>query len=128
MPELAACEDWPAVWSRSTGLKQRLAEVFAARDAAYWVALLHAADLPAERIATLSEAVAHPQLAARRFYRPSPVDGATMLPLSGFTMSEGGPAIHRAPPRVGEHSVEILRELGRDAGEIEALHREGVIA
>jgi crotonobetainyl-CoA:carnitine CoA-transferase CaiB-like acyl-CoA transferase len=60
--ELAECRDWTAVWERSEALKPRLAAIFTTRTAEEWVSVLHRADLPAERVATLAEAVAHPQL------------------------------------------------------------------
>ena len=43
-------------------------------------------------------------------------------------MSIGGPELTRAPPRHGEHSAEVLAELGYDATTIEALRAGGVIA
>lgn len=125
--ELDECRDWPDVWRLSPVLQPQLAEIFLTRAAGDWVALLHAVDLPAERVVSLAEAVASPQLAARNLYRPSPRgDGAT-LPTAPFTMSEGGPSLKAAPPGVGEHSDDILRSAGRSNEQIEALRAEGIV-
>jgi crotonobetainyl-CoA:carnitine CoA-transferase CaiB-like acyl-CoA transferase len=44
-----------------------------------------------------------------------------------FALSATPASIRRAPPMLGEHSREILGELGYDAAEIEALADEGAI-
>jgi crotonobetainyl-CoA:carnitine CoA-transferase CaiB-like acyl-CoA transferase len=54
--------------------------------------------------------------------RPAPVAG---LPLH-FSRSPAG--IRSAPPRLGEHSDEILRELGFDDDERIRLRQSGIIA
>ena len=42
-------------------------------------------------------------------------------------MSGTSPSIRRHPPALGEHSDEVLRELGFADDEIAALRREGAI-
>jgi len=43
-----------------------------------------------------------------------------------FTLSESKTEIHQAPPRLGEHTEEILGELGYD-DEMEAMKKNGVV-
>lgn len=125
--DLSAIEDWPDVWTRSDAMRPALAAVFLTRTADEWVRLLHAADLPAERIKTLSEAVDAPQLNARGYFAVSPDDPDVKLPLAAFSMSEGGAEITRSPPTIGQHSTEILEELGYSAATIARLRQDGVI-
>lgn len=52
------------------------------------------------------------------------------VPLLGVPFTRGGslPAIRRPPPRLGEHTDEILEEvLGLASEEVEALRREAVL-
>ncbi len=42
-------------------------------------------------------------------------------------MQEGGAHIDRPPPRMGEHTEEVLAELGYDRAAIEALWHDDVI-
>lgn len=125
---LSSIRDWPDVWAHADTLRPQLASVFLTRTADEWVELLHAADLPAERIRKLSEAVEEPQLDARGYFAASPDDPDVLLPLAAFSLSQGGPEITRSPPTVGQHSSEILEELGYSADTIVRLRKDGVIA
>ena len=128
LPLLYACKDWPDVWAHSPRLTEELKTILLERSADDWVAILHAADLPAERVVTLAEAIASRQIDARAYFGHSPADGGVQLPLGPARYSEGGPAIRTAPPRHGAHSGEILAELGLRPDEIARLGAEGVIA
>ena len=52
----------------------------------------------------------------------------TRLPALPLAMDGQRFGVHRDVPRAGEHSVEILRDLGYGAAEIEALQASGAIA
>lgn len=127
MPELQGITEWPDVWAASDNVREKLARIFSAESADTWVARLHGADLPAEKVVTLAEAVQSEQLAARGYFAPAP-GKEVPLPKGGIRMAEGGPEIHRAPPKLGEHSDEILREAGLDADAITSLRASGVIS
>lgn len=128
VPLLAECHTWPDVWARSAQLKQDLATVFRTRTADEWVLILHSHDLPAERVSTLLEAISGAQVEARGYFASHPTAPDVQLPLGPSRFSSGGPAIHRAPPRHGEHSEEILAECGLQVADIDALRSEGIIS
>ena len=48
-----------------------------------------------------------------------------LLPL---TLDDERPGVRLNPPRLGEHSAELLRELGYDAAQIESMSRQKIIA
>jgi crotonobetainyl-CoA:carnitine CoA-transferase CaiB-like acyl-CoA transferase len=55
-----------------------------------------------------------------------PQVGIPALPVE-FGDTRERPGLERQPPRIGEHTNEILREAGFDLGEIEGLQRSGAI-
>ena len=126
--ELIHCENWESVWRLSFEIVPKLKAIFVQRPADEWIPILRSADLPAERVSTLSEAVGHPQLAARGFYTASPDDPSVTVPLAPFGMSPGGPKLERGPPRHGQDNAAILGQLGYTPDEIDMLKREGIIS
>lgn len=127
LPEAREIDDWPDVWANADRLKAQLKLIFATRSADDWVKILHATDIPAERVATLAEAVTNPQLDARAYFSPHSGDAGVTLPLGPSRYSTGGPAVTRPPPRHGEHSDEILTELGLTPARVKAMRSKGIV-
>ena len=74
------------------------------------------------------EALLHdPHLEAAGFWQivEHPSEGTLRLPGIPATYGKTPGGIRRLPPRAGEHSVEVLREAGFGAGEIDALLATG---
>ena len=130
-PEIAAETDYPTRFAKGDDQAKILAEVFLKRTAAEWEDELQAKHIPAARVRGLPEALADPQLDSRGLthsFEDFPGDGQTLtVPLAAFTYDHGGPQLDRPPPRHGEHTGEVLRELGYDDREIETMRREGVV-
>jgi len=99
------------------------------RDSADWQGRLSEAGVPAAAVADVADVVHAPQTAALGILQPVPHPSIPDLRLTALPVSfDGERALHRsAPPAVGEHSSEILREAGYEAEEIAALAAEGVI-
>jgi len=106
-------------------LEERLAE----RPTAEWVERLNAADVPTGAILGLGEALRQPQVRHRGVLREVPVEGIGAVPLFGLTARFGRTpgAIPSPPPRLGEHTAEVLSGIGIGPEEQAALRARGVI-
>jgi len=99
-----------------------LSELFTVKDTTHWVTLLTAAGVPCAPVNSLGDALRDPQVAARELVVTAshPSYGAYRCvrgPLPGLA----GGAIHRGAPLLGEHTDDVLRELGYDTGRVERL-------
>lgn len=112
-------------------LQAEIEATLAARPLPEWEALLNEAGVPAMRVRTVTEALQMPQLASRPLFQQ--VDGIpgwqrpVTVPMLPFALSETPARIDRRPPLLGEHSEDILGELGFSAEEIAELRRKGVV-
>jgi crotonobetainyl-CoA:carnitine CoA-transferase CaiB-like acyl-CoA transferase len=100
------------------------------RPAREWEAKLNAAGVPAGAVRSLPEVLAEPHLAARNLVMPlTPSSGGHIgfgLGL-GFQLAGTGASTLGAPPLLGEHTRPILRELGFNETDIDAMQQSGVI-
>jgi crotonobetainyl-CoA:carnitine CoA-transferase CaiB-like acyl-CoA transferase len=104
-----------------------VAAELATRSTAEWLALFEAADIPAMPLHTLESLLEDPHLLATGFFEavehPSEGSYRRMAPVAAW--SESPPSIRRHAPRLGEHSAELLAELGYGADELSALVASG---
>ena len=97
------------------------------KSADEWENLLNAHHVPAARVRTLDEALAHPQFASRSVLQS--IEGLTgARPVAAFSYDQGGPAPNGPPPRFAADTRDILQELGVDDKQLADLDRRGVIA
>jgi crotonobetainyl-CoA:carnitine CoA-transferase CaiB-like acyl-CoA transferase len=113
--------------------REELAGIVADRlrehDTAHWLDRLTAAGVPAAPVADVADVVEAEQTKALGLLQPMEHPAIPDLRLPALPLSfDGERAAHAsAPPVVGEHSEEILRELGYTGGEIAALAADAVI-
>lgn len=112
-------------------LAAELERTFAQRSADEWERLLNDAGVAAMRVRTTPEAMALPQLQSRDlFHTFDKVPGLTRpvtVPLLAFRMDGHKASVRTPPPALGEHTDEILREIGLADAEIAQLRAERVL-
>jgi len=104
-----------------------LAEICATRTNAEWVALLKDANVPHGPVNSLEDLLVDEQLAATGFWKEyeHPTEGRIRMPDIPPRFSRTKPEIRRPQPRLGEHSVEVLREAGFAEDRIAAMLQSG---
>jgi len=113
-------------------LRAELEVTLAGRPATEWEALLTAAGVPAGVVLTVPEALEQPQVRSRQLVHTVCVTGSTPARsveiLGNGVHVDGEPLTpSMAPPRLGEHTAEILESIGYSAPDIANLRREGAI-
>jgi crotonobetainyl-CoA:carnitine CoA-transferase CaiB-like acyl-CoA transferase len=99
-----------------------------ARTAAELEQALQVAGVPCARVNNFKEVFEHPQIMARDVVREvaHPRLGKMRATRNPVLLDHDGPAIDRHAPMLGEHSEELLRELGYSADEIRDIVASGV--
>ena len=110
-------------------LVPELARLIAPFARADLLARLERANVPAGPINTVAEVFDDPQVVHRAMRVDLAHGSGAVLPSvrTPITMSETPLATNRAAPLLGEHTAEILAELGHDAADIDRLVSEGVV-
>ena len=104
-------------------------EVLKQRTADEWTTLLDEADVPCGPVNGLKEAFAHPQVKENRMVEVVEHPGAGKVHLPGIAIKlRATPGrIGSPPPRLGEHTEEVLGELGFSGEEVDGLRAKGVL-
>ncbi len=107
-----------------------LDELFATQRAEHWLDAARKAGVPAGPILQISEVVSNPHVLARGMVTEvdNPRTGKKLKQLgTPVKFSKSRTSIRMAPPGLGEHSEEVLGELGYSKDRIEELRRGGII-
>ena len=98
-------------------------EVTATRPAAHWLGLLRSAGVPCGEIQDYGKVFTDAHLAARGFFidLPHPRLGTVRALGSPVRLASSPSRIERAGPLLGEHSAEVLAEIGCSEKDVSAL-------
>ena len=96
---------------------------------AHWVEVLNAVDVPTGAVIGLEEALLQEQCKHRQTLQPLNVEGIGEIPFFSLTakFSKTPGTLDAAPPRLSQHTGEILGSLGYSAADLQALKEKGVV-
>jgi formyl-CoA transferase/CoA:oxalate CoA-transferase len=113
-------------------LEAMLRPLMSARTTSHWLVRFQAADVPAGPVRSVDEVLNSPQVKARDMVVAVDHPTAGPLRLTGtpvkLSESPPPPGGHRPPPRLGEHTAAVLKELlGYSDEAIESLKKGGAV-
>jgi crotonobetainyl-CoA:carnitine CoA-transferase CaiB-like acyl-CoA transferase len=140
LADAVGCKDWindPRFAHRESRKQNRaelnraLERALASKPAFEWEAIFNRIGIPAGRVLSVPEALANAQVAERgTLVTIEDVPGVgrpITVTRSGFKLTGSDPDVTSAPPRLGQHTDEVLRDLGYSGEAIAKLKAEGAI-
>jgi crotonobetainyl-CoA:carnitine CoA-transferase CaiB-like acyl-CoA transferase len=129
-PELADDPRYARLADRSARIDDVYAEterIVATRTTAEWVERLRQTTVPFTVVRSYDELFEDEHLRATGYWQrlQHPTEGRLCLPGVLATFSASPASIRRLPPRLGEHSVEVLTELGYSGQQVAAMVASG---
>ena len=135
---LCAAVEHPEWWAdgaqdrleRVRAVLRELGQLLKQYESSHWLSLLAAADVPCGPVHTYDTLLEDEEIVANENFLcyEYPQSGTVRTANPGPRFSETPMKLWRVPPRLGEHTSEVLREMGFDAKELEELRAAKVIA
>jgi len=110
-------------------LERDIEAVFASNTSAYWVERMEAAEVPGGPVYGFEQALADPHVAARKMVVEIDHPKIGRMKTLGLPIKSTGELteIRKPAPLLGQHSAEVLAELGYTGEEIEAMFAGGTV-
>lgn len=129
-PSFLEMNDTTDPWTHRDAIHARTAERLKGKTSAQWLDLLGAAGIWCGPVYGYADLVADPQIAHNGTFieYDHPTEGRVKAPGFPIKFSKSPAALRVGAPVVGQHSREVLTELGYDDEEIDALEASGAVA
>ncbi|AZI58443.1 CoA transferase [Nakamurella antarctica] len=126
---LRAISSWDEAEERRDEIRRILLQIMPTRTTAEWLEVLYAAKLWAGPVYTYADIEADPHVKARGMISTisHPTIGELRLPSVPIRFSRSTADIRVAPPLLGQHTEELLEEIGISAATRDALRERGSI-
>lgn len=113
-------------------LRSVIGKALLQNSAEYWEPIINQKGVPAARVMSIPEMMVSPQVAERRFFQgftqeECGLDRDIRVPMAAFQLKDGGPKLRSPPPRIGQHTEDILQELGYTKEQISDYSDAGII-
>jgi succinate---hydroxymethylglutarate CoA-transferase len=112
-------------------LAQHFAPMFASKTNEEWIALFEPSGLPFGPINNMEAAFKHPQTKARGMVSTIPMETATSGSINvigpAVKFSNTSTGLKRGPPVLGQHTEELLTEMGMSLDDINDYKRNGIV-
>ena len=117
------------IWRNRAALGDAIADIVATKTSDEWLRVFAELDVPVNRVATVEETVEDEQILLNEM-AAAPPRGESAVPLlvnHPVKVSSAPPVTPKRAPALGEHSAEILSELGYSETAIASMRADGVI-
>ncbi|MBL7996533.1 CoA transferase [bacterium] len=106
-----------------------LEEKLKLNSTAHWVKILNKRGVPSGEILSLADALDTPQVKHRKTIETIRAEGIGELKLFNLTakFENDNGAVESAPPRLSEHTDEVLSDVGYTRAEIDSFREKGII-
>ncbi len=113
-------------------LRSAIGKALLQNSAEYWEPIINQMGVPAARVMSIPEMMVSPQVAERHFFQgftqeECGLDRDIRVPMAAFQFKDGGPKLRSPPPRIGQHTEDILQELGYTKEQISDYSDAGII-
>lgn len=119
----------PGRFKNQDHINRRLSDIFQTNTQDYWIAQLRSARIPCAPVQDLAQALSDPQTLSRDMVVEvaHTQGGSVKMPGNPIKLSDHQDT-YTSPPRLGEHTDEVLTDLlGKSATEIALLHEKGIV-
>jgi crotonobetainyl-CoA:carnitine CoA-transferase CaiB-like acyl-CoA transferase len=119
----------PGRWRNQEQINAQLSDVFRSDTQAHWIAKLREARIPCAPVNDFPRALAETQVTARNMVVEvaHPSGDTVRMPGNPIKLSDTYEDSFSSPPLLGQHTDEVLRELGKSEEEIGRMRAAGII-